>query len=400
MNSSFTLLKRFAFVALCILTVSCNDDEVSQSASEDLIVMKADYYGFNYDQTVVVTDPNGRILRSAKTTDLQDTPMPAPESGYSGDLVNVYLVTLSGSYYQISAFLNLKRGSDFDGPNYRYNPLNLNHIDIRTPKELSFDRLTVSTDFNGYTIENAADTVGLLNAMYADGNRLFAQVVKNGEAHYGFIDVDQQLNRATLDPSKLTLPSMKKSLKLDPEMGWAFFRMVGSFDSDSRFWGYNLYNASGSSQLDIFYPDLAFAKYFTSLNYVIDKRSYWEERESSELNLDYKVMDFRGNIIDGDPRSFKIDVTGDFDYYIASYTAGDAFLYVYNSHRYGSFSMPDFSQVYGLKEFPFSKIKQVNIQLVDEIGLTEDQENFRYFTSGKLKVLHNKRIIFFNAPVN
>lgn len=403
MNRLVLLIRRLTPVALILLTLSCGDEDVSPMSKESLIVMKAEYFGSNgaVDQLIVVTDPDGKVLGTAKATYWIDTPIYATPFAYNGDMVNVYLISSNGSDHFISAFLNLKRGSEFDGFYYEINNRQVEPVQMKLLNVEPFERFTLSTDVTGFTVEQLADTAALQFPLYAEGGRLFSQLVSDGEGRYQFFDIDKQTRTATVDLSAIREPSLKGQIKLDPNVGYSSFRVAASFDEGSDGWGYELYNTWGwrTSQLDVYYPPVSFARYFSYLGYSLNGKQYSEQREGSTLNLDYETIAFNGVVTSADPRQFKMVTSGEFDYYTASYASEHVRLIVFSSARYSEFSIPDFSQIAGLGKFPFSGFTSVNVELVDVDGPVENEKYFRYFTSGKINQRGSKKTVSFSTPI-
>jgi hypothetical protein len=399
------LLNWLAPVLFVLFAASCDDGDPGMVAGENLIVMKAYYFGSNGgdDPLVVVTDTDGRILGAVKGSRWQDTPIRPSVFGFDGDLVNVYVVYASDSTYSINAFLNLKRGSEFDGPNYEFQSPQFKPLKVTLSNVESFNRLTLSGDYGGLTIENVSDTTGRLRLGYAENDRLFGQVVSGDEGRFGFADIDEQTGTATLNVTSLSETSLKAKIELDPFVRFSSFYLKGSFDTNARsWWAYDLYSTWGRSHLDIFYPSVTFNKYFSGLSYSTINRSYTEERVATTLDLTYKKFDFDAEVSSADPQQFKMTTSGDFDFYVAMYHSADwaNHLIVYNSQKYGEFSIPDFSEISGLRKFPFSKLKIAEIELRDYLVLTEDEKHFKFFTSGKFDIPGSVRTVNFVERIN
>lgn len=383
-------LNPFILLSLTLLIASCNEDEVSSSASKDnLLVMKAFYFRHNYgeNQLVVVTDQNGTILSAAKSSYWQDTPIKPPFSGSHTPFVNLYLIDRYDATYSVTAFLHLRRGSEFIGPNYEYRVPQLARGQYKLTNVQPFDYLTLSSDFNGFSIEQLADTVGQLQNMYSEGRQTYGQVISNGKGYYGFFDIDNESAISTIDLAGMNKPSTRFSFDLGPDVTYSNFSLTGSFDAESQGWGYQLFSAWGRSQLDVFYPEEPFAKYFTSLSYYANERNYVIGREASSLNLDYEKITFNGVVTSASPQNFRMDFTGKFDHYVASYMSADytRTITVYSSQHNSSFRIPDFSRITGVEKFPFEDLSWLSVEMRDFDELNENGEHFQFFTSGNYR---------------
>jgi hypothetical protein len=392
-------------VLLALSVASCDDEIPDTVPAEDLIVMKAyNFASYGGDPPlVVVTDTEGRILGSAKANHWQDTPIRPGVFGFKDDLVNVYSIYESDSTYAITAFLNLKRGSDFDGPNYEFPSPQYKPLKVTLSNVGPFNRLTFSGDLSGYTIESVSDTTGRLRIGYAENDRLFAQVVSGDEGRFGFAEIDEQTGTAALNLASLNETSLKAKIELDPFVRYSSFYLKGSFDiNGKKWWGYDLYSTWGKSQLDIFYPSVTFTKYYSGITYNTANRSYLEERDAATLDLKYKKIDFDAHVSSADPQQFKMTSVGKFDFYVVTYRSADwnVSLMVYSSNMHGDFSIPDFSGISGLRKFPFSKLKRAEIELRDYPEIAEDEEYFKFFTSGRFDIPGNVRMVSFVEPIN
>lgn len=395
---------RFAVLSFLLLTASCDDDVPSTAHSTPLIIMKAFHYqSYGESHTIVVTDPDGKILNTAKSEHWKDTPVIPPLTGYRGDLVNVYLLTKTDDFYGIDAFLNLKRGSEFSGPVPDSNGEMVLPLTI-TPYNLeSIDTVTYSSDIAGNTLYTNYNTGTPWKISYSGGGSLYGQVVQNGKGRYAFLDIDKQTNSAAFDISKLVEPSAKVSINLGVAVNHCEFSMTGTFDENGEGTGYNLYQAWGLSSMDIYYPPVSFNKYFTSLWYSMEDRTGSETRESSTLNFEYEILPFNGNITSSSWKNFKIETTGVYDYYVARYygvyTGGNNRLTIHSSHLYPEFRIPDFSSVEGYPPFPISETNYLSVELYDHAGIIEDEKHFKYFTSGSFPSPRNTKTVSFGVRI-
>ena len=96
-----------------------------------------------------------------------------------------------------------------------------------------------------------------------------------------------------------------------------------------------------------------------------------------------------------------MDISGQFDYYVASYTSSSFYTYltVYSSQRYGNFSIPDFSDIMGNEKFPFADLSWLHLEMLDHDGVQENDEDFKFFTSGKFRWPRDSRTVGMGMPL-
>jgi len=387
-------------LVLAAVAFSCNDDDLPSNASDNLIVLQGRYFGWTENQIIVVTDPAGKLLSTHKSTNGLDTPIKPPLSGYGGSLINLYLINQHDSMYTITAFMNLRRGSEFIGPYFENpwpesTPSKLNLKNVR-----SFETLTLSTDLYGWSTNQQTES-GSIDIYYHAGP-LYSQVVSNGSGYYGFFDVDKQSGVTTIDGAELNKRSTKVTIELGPDVVASSYSLNAAFDSESVGWNYQLYSTWGESSIDVYYPDEPFAKYQSAISYVADGHSYSEYRNDTSPNFKFDRIPFDGAVTNTNPKNFHLETSGTFDYYVATYRSWShsSNLIVYSSQRYNEFQIPDFSSIAGVREFPFSDLESVTVEMVDFDGLEEISRDFRFFTSGHFPVPRNKRTNQFTKSVD
>ncbi len=128
-----------------------------------------------------------------------------------GETINLYVVNQTPAYYHTTAYLNIKRGSDWgppasDGLRGVKNPIKIKLLNVP-----SFSYLTYGTNYFSWTASNISDTTGRTSLNYIESGKAYAQVVQNGEGKHGFFDIDETNHSATLDLSSLQ-PSVKKNV--------------------------------------------------------------------------------------------------------------------------------------------------------------------------------------------
>ncbi|MGC3944802.1 MAG: hypothetical protein QM762_09835 [Chryseolinea sp.] len=382
---------------------SCNDDDgVPNSSNENLIVMKAFYFRHNMpDQSIVVTDPDGKVLSFTKSTYWQDTPIRPSLQGYRGKLVNLYLINRYDDRYIVSVFLNLKRGSEFIGPDYEAESADFKQSRFKLHNVDAFDSFTFSTDVVGYSLTNLADTVGRMQHAFYKGEKAFGQVVTNGQGYYNFFDISDGTEAITIDRAQMNKLSSKTTIDLGSGIEQCTYLLGASFDAESHGPGYQLFYTWSRPKFDVYYPNEPFAKYFSTIYYNDDNRSYTEQRESTAPNFKYEKIPFNFVVTNASPRYMRLDISGQFDYYVATYRSPDykKELTIYGPHSNEEYRFPDFSSIGELDTFPLAELKTLSIEMLDFDGLEENDEHFKYFTSGHFPWPRNSKSVSFSMTL-
>jgi hypothetical protein len=394
MSRNFVVLKAILFLSLAYLAISCSSDDPSPAKEEkSLIRMHVPSVYYIGDAYLVITDMADNLLCAKKIINGTDTSYYAKD-GYEGETINLYVVNQAPPYYHTTAYLNIKRGSDW-GPVSNSVSGVKNPIKIKLLNVPSFSYLTYGTNYASWTMSTINDTTGRTTFNYIESGKAYAQVIQNGEGKHGFFEIDEASHSATVDLSSLQ-PSIKKNVAAPIPGVWGGhfaiwgFETVGGFESNYLFMDRNY---SGSA-LDVFYPSKSFSRYHTALNYYTNTRQYIEVRNGS-LNLDYQPIDFDAQIVNPSPGDFNATFTGKFDYFYAYYvsTDGNSFIHVYGSEYTNKFSIPDFSGVVPMPKLNLSDFKLKNLQLNDLDDFEESSDYFKYYSTKPLVTSTRQRTV-------
>jgi hypothetical protein len=389
-------VKAILFLSLAYLSISCSSDDPSptKEAEKSLIrmhVMPGYYIG---DAYLVITDMTNNILCTEKIINGTDTSYYAKDS-YAGETINLYVVNQALPYYHTTAYLNIKRGSDWGPPASGGLAGVKNPIKIKLLNVPSFSYLTYGTNYFSWTTSNVNDTTGRTSLNYIEAGKAYAQVIQNGEGQHGFFDIDETSQSATLDLSFLQ-PSVKKNVAAPIPGVWGGrfsiwgFETVGGYESNYLF----MERDYSGNALDVFYPSKSFSRYHTSFYYYTDTRQFIEIRNGS-LNLDYQAIDFDAQIVNPSAADFNATFTGKFDFFYAYYVSSDgkSFIHVYGSENTNKFSIPDFSGVVPMPKLNLSDFKLTNLQLNDLDGFEEPSDYFKYYSTKPLVTSDRQRIV-------
>lgn len=317
------------------------------------------------------------------------------ENGYTGETINLYVVNQTPEYHHTTAFLNIKRGSDWGPPTATGLRGVKNPIKIKLLNVPRFSYLTYGTNYFSWTTSNISDTIGRTTLNYIESGKAYAQVIQDGEGKHGFFDIDGTSHSAILDLSSLQ-PSVKKNVAAPiPGVWGGHFALWGSETVDGYESNYLFMDrAYTGGALDVFYPTKSFSSYSSSFFYSTETRMYNETRTGS-LNFVYEAIDFDAQIINQSPADFNVTFTGEFDYFYAYYASADAksFLHVYGSKNTNKFSIPDFSGVVPIPKLNLSDFKLRNFQLNDLDGFEESTNYFKYYSTKPLVTTVRQRIV-------
>jgi hypothetical protein len=396
MTKNISVLKAIFFLSLAYLLVSCSGDDPSptKDAEKSLIRMHVMPGHYNGDAYLVITDMVANVLCTQKIINGTDTSYYAKD-GYTGETINLYVVNQTPGYYHTTAYLNIKRGSDWGPPASGGLGGVKDPIKIKLLNVPSFSYLTYGTNYFSWTTSNINDTTGRTSLNYIESGKAYAQVIQNGEGKHGFFDIDETSHSTTLDLSSLQ-PSVKKNVAAPISGVWGGhfslwgFETVDGYESNYLFMERD-YAGSG---LDVFYPSKSFSRYYSYFYYYTDTRQYIESRNGS-LNLDYQPIDFNAEIVNPSPANFSATFTGKFDYFYAYYASSDAktFIHVYGSENTNNFSIPDFSGLVPMPKLNLSDFKLRYFQLNDLDGFEESSNYFKYYSTKPLVTSSRQRIV-------
>ena len=396
MINDTSALKAILFFSLAYVLMSCSSDDPSPNKEPEQPLIRMHIAPGQYigDAYLVITDMGGNVLCTQKIINGTDTSYYAKD-GYTGETINLYVANQTPEFYHTTAYLNIKRGSDWGPPasgglGSVKNPIKIKLVNVPT-----FSHLTYGTNYLTWTANNINDTTGRTSLNYIESGKAYAQVIKNGEGEHGFFDIDEANQSATLDLSSLQ-PSVKKNVAapISGVTGGHFslwgFETVDGYESNYLFMDVG-YSGGG---LDVFYPSKPFSRYSSYFLYRNDSRLYIETRNGS-LNLDYQPMDFDAEIVNSSPADFSANFTGEFDYFYAYYRSTDAkaFIHVYGSENTNKFSMPDLSGVVPMPKLNLSDFTLSNLELNDLDGLEESSDYFKYYSIKPLVTSARQRIV-------
>lgn len=396
MTNNISPLKAILFLSLAYLMMSCSSDDPAPNKEPDeaLIRMHVPPAYYNNVAYLVITDMDGKVLCTEKIINGTDTLYYAKET-YSGRTINLYVLNQTPPYYHTTAYLNIKRGSDW-GPS-TINGLSgvKNPIKIKLINVPSFSYLTYGTNYASWTTSNIGDTTGRTSLNYIESGKAYAQVIQNGEAKHGFFDIDEASQSTTLDLSSLQ-PSIKKNVAapIPGTLGGNFylwgFETVDGYESNYLFM--DRYYAG--SDLDVFYPSKSFSRYSSFFSYSTDTRRYYEIRNGS-LDLDYLPINFDAEIVKSSPADFSANFSGKFDFFYAYYRSldGKTFIHVYGSKDTNQFSIPDFSGIVPLPKLNLSDLTLSYLKLHDLDGFDEDADYFKYYSTKPLVTSARERMV-------
>jgi len=395
LRKCFQTIPLLLLIYVSIRCSSKSDDPSPQGQDQESLlrmhVMPSEYFG---DAYLVITDLDDNVLCSQKIVNGTDTTYFA-KNGYAGETINVYIVNQTQPYYHTSAYLNIKRGSDWGPPAKSGLGGVKNPINMKLKNVPAFSYLTYGTNYFSWTVSNIIDTTGRTALNYIEAGKAYAQVIHNGEGRHGFFDIDETSHTATLDLSALQ-PSIKKNVSapIPAVLGGHFFlwgfETVGGYESNYLFMDRDY---AGSS-LDVFYPSRSFSRYNSAFHYYTQTRQYVEVRIGA-LDLDYAPIEFDAQILNPGPAGFESSYTGQFDYFYAYYTSSDkkSFIHVYGDQQKNTFSIPDLSAVVPFPKLILSDYKLEYISLHDLDDFEGSGDYFKYYSTKPLLQSKRERIV-------
>lgn len=375
--------------ALCILVVglfyfSCEENEII-GPEQLLVTLKANhvYSNCGYPQAVV-TDSQGRVLAVSEVNGAVDMPIfgPLAENDQS---VNLYLLSTTEKSYHITAYIALKKGTEFSGMHDDVGNAPSHEVAISLVNFPSYDNVILSSDVSGNSFTPVFFEHGP-QRIFTSNNNLFVQMISAGEGKYGFVPLDGSANSLNLDPVIINIPSTKQRLDLKNIANGYLISISGSFSEHGLInRNFLIYRNSNYYDADVYYPSSGFTRYSTELNYMANSRYYTQIRTGRQPNFEFETIAFDAKVTNRDPANFSMDLTGDFDYYKAAFESNNLVsLTVYARRCDASYKLPDFSKIKGLKAFPSRSLTGFSVKLFDHAALQEDQRYFKHYSSASV----------------
>lgn len=335
---------------------------------------------------IVVTDPEGNILN---WRELQSKPnfKLYPKSSYTGKTINLYKIK-NGSYNNIVAYLNLKKGSSWK-PVRNWVPAFHGKIDLNIKNaEAGFDYLSYGLGW-GKTLTSLQDTLFTVREYY-EGGKIYAQIVKENQGHYDFFDIDPTKSSFDIDYSALSSTSTKKTIQV-PEHGHGSFHLYAfkEIDGNPHFYRFFNRNYQGSS-FDIFYPEIPTFTYSSFITFR-EEGIIHSYSNSGNIISEFRLMQAKAEVIDPRPDQFKASFTGDFDYYFIHFSipGWKKNLHVYSAKAISAFKIPDFSASLPVDKFEMDDLVIRELKLTKMEGHIENEAYFEYYSKQPLPVYPN-----------
>lgn len=334
---------------------------------------------------MVVTDTANKVL-SWKEIETGPNIKLYPDGNYAGKSINVYVINRGPEYYNLTAYLNIKRGSSWI-IEYNQTPVNIGNMDLNIKNaDQGFEFLTYGINW-GQTITNLPDTSYLFmtNFHYYENGKIYAQLVKDNKGYYDFFDIDPAKSSFDIDYSSLKNTSTRKLIQ-NPEAEFGNFILSGKKVIDGNSHVYNLFERSFSgSSFDIYYPEISSLEYSTHLTYNFNGMTY-SYSYPGKVVTNFEKTGAEAEVVSSDPGQFKASFSGNFDHYSVYYTnftnpTNRRNLQVFSSKTNAEFSIPDFSEILPVEKFETSDLDIRDLKLIEIEGYEENEDYFKYYST-------------------
>ncbi len=379
-----------AFMAFITLFAGCDDESKEQDLPGDLSTLISVNFGLylvdGASGYLVVTDTLNAVLGKVPITNFATLDL-HPEKNFAGETVNAYFVLQTPDFFHTSSFLHIKRGSTYDFSGVPVFGMQ-NPVRLRPTNVPEFDYLTMGTNAitRTYTNSNLSDTSNWgTHLNYIEGGSIYAQVVSDDEGKYGFFPITGDQSSYEFSLGDLNQVSLRTEISV-PDHIHGYYFIIGNKaeegDAQSNYWLFER-NFNGNS-FPIFYPDITFDKYISSLTLTLNERNETiGYNRSGELVTEYAPITFNASVTGRLPNNFQYSPSGDFDFYNAEFVHenGVEFVHVYAPRKVRKFVIPDFSSLLSVPARDFNKFKLQFLGLSDVLDHTEDSPYFKIYSS-------------------
>jgi hypothetical protein len=376
--------------SLQIIFVPFTANTMKVSSNTLAIINVNPYFLYNNPSTwFVATDENGNILSEVKyvqgtTTFKMDATKPFEKDRFS--LYRIEIRT-GGTVPGITGYLQIKKGStikvDFPGPTYHHNTLMKVHLNNVT----SFDQLLISSNESGISYNSTNDTTDRITFGYQDTTRLWVQMLKNNSYKYNMFDIPKGTIDYSLDINKIIKTPLVKSYSVPGNN----LNVIISALSDLN-WGnaYDFgYQSTQYGNLDYHYPVEPFKYYITRIAYD-DNQGYTHSYFNTGPTIPDNIPEINATFtVSGSTLAdFVPHISGDFDYYRASFLYGtggpymQVDLYSPATANYTVVKLPDFSRFLGFQTLDLRTQKLESFELVKSQTFDENKFTSNIFAGG------------------
>ncbi|MDN3549294.1 hypothetical protein [Mucilaginibacter aquaedulcis] len=328
-------------------------------------------YYLNTTTYFVVTDENGNVLKEAKYINGTTSFQLSSAEPYEKDRINFFQIEVSDDVHSlpwIVGYLQIKKGSVFSNPPLSMAKPQNQPLRLHLKNTSGFDKLDVSTDVLGITLNSLKDTVNIQNLAYTDDSKIYAQMLKNNKVLYNFFDIDKGVHDFNVDLSKLTKTSLVKNMTAPGGNFQVWVSARADLKYDNSYYFGSVYNQN--NHIDYYYPAESFPEYTTTMFYSIGDFNYFYK--TTGTTIPDKPVSFTATF--NNPGSslgnFKPSFSGLFDLYTAHFeylgnetTRLSADFYSPATANYTNVKLPDFSKYLGVKSIDLTKIALKRFEL-------------------------------------
>jgi hypothetical protein len=334
----------------------------------------------------VATDENGNVLNEVKYIPGTTVFKIASLKPFLENRFNLFEIIISpvgsNSVPQITGYLQVKKGSTFNGPIAAMPTKAQSPLKVHLTNTSGFDLLQVSTNYYaGTTLHSLSDSTNLQTLYYPDSSKLWVQILKNNQYSYNFFNIPKGTLNLNVDLTQLTKAPLIKTFT---SPGTNLSAEVFAITDNNYFNFYDFgVNNSGSNQLSYYYPSEFFPLYTTRTNF--STGSFYYSNYSTGTSIVNQVEPINASIaIKGtNLTNFVPGFSGTFDYYFANFISAigtkpyiEISLFSPSAANFTNIKLPDFSQYLGVTSLDLSAQVLTAFQLIQVSSFNES--NFPY----------------------
>jgi hypothetical protein len=269
---------------------------------------------------VLISDEQGNILRSLSFQNGGKIKI-MPETACDKKAINLIFDVTSNGYTGITAYIHVKRGSEYNGGSSAIAPI-VKGVKLHLKNDIgSFSHIRISTDQTSYILMSMADTINLPNLIpYSTDHKLLLQLETGNGQFYKLLPI-ANITELTENLSDINQTESLKTFSL-PSNGTAelFLQGIGNdADSINRYYISENYNSAFQNHLDVIYPGQSFSKYhsfvvFSPVQSGIYYKTYFSQYRG-DIPATFEPVSGDFTIINASPDKFSANITGNFDFY-------------------------------------------------------------------------------------
>ncbi|MDB4902329.1 MAG: hypothetical protein JWQ63_1610 [Mucilaginibacter sp.] len=335
----------------------------------------------------VVTDESGNILNEVKYVQGTSVFKISSLAPFTKDRFNFFEIDVDADPHvtpNVIGFLQIKKGSIFttNPPFLPQKPTHL--INPHLKNSTGFDKLSISTDLGGFSLNSLADTLN--GSFYSSDGRLWVQMLQNNQYSYNFFNIPSSTTNYNVDLTKLTETPLVQNITA-PGNNLSVEVLAKADTNYSNSFNFGVTSAPYNT-LSYYYPSEAFQEYDVLMDYTIGNLYYTITTAGKTIPNQAAVFNASFNIPSSTLANFVPSYSGNFDYYYADFinTTSKPYLQVAlfspSAGNYTHIMLPDFSKYLGVTSIDFNTLPLKFFGLYQVNGFNEQDFFYPMYNNG------------------